>query len=78
MEKYNSFTQAKFQSKLSYPNKCVNCDQSEVATKQRKMYLTTSMSKIRLPHIFRGKNYVIINRPGEAGALLQSPPSLID
>ena len=32
---------------------------SECETKQRKMYLTTSMSKIRLPHVYRGNNYVI-------------------
>ena len=60
MEKDNCFTQAKFQPKLFYPKKCVNCDKSEFATKQRKMYLTTSMSKIRLPPIYRGKNYVTI------------------
>ena len=38
--------------------KGVNFVKSEFATKQRKMYLTTSMSKTRLSHIYRGKNYV--------------------
>ena len=40
--------------------KCVNFDKSEFASKQRKMYLTTRMSKTRLPHIYGGKNYVNI------------------
>ena len=41
---------------------CVNCmnfNKSEFARKQCKMNLTTSMSKTRLPHIYRGKKYVI-------------------
>ena len=45
------FIQARFEPKLFYPKKCVNCDNCEFATKQRKLYLTTSMSKIRMPHI---------------------------
>ena len=57
-ERKNS-TLARFELKLVYPRKCVNCDKSEFTTKQRKMYLTTSKSKIRLPHIYRGNNYVI-------------------
>ena len=59
MEKDNFLTQARFDPKPFYPKKCVNFDKGEFATKQRKMYLTTSMSKTRLPHIYRGKNYVI-------------------
>ena len=59
MEKDNFLTQARFDPKLFDPKKCVNFDKSEFATKQRKMYLTTSMSKTRLPHIYRGKTYVI-------------------
>ena len=35
--------------------------------------LCLEVGNIRLPPIYRGKNYVI-NRPGEAGAVLQSPP----
>ena len=50
------FTQARFDPKLFYPKKCVNFVKSEFATKQRKIYLTTSMSKTRLPHIYRNKN----------------------
>ena len=56
------FTPARFEQKLFYPRKCVTCDRSEFATKQHKMWLTTSMSKIRLPHIYRSNNYVIINK----------------
>ena len=52
MEKDNVFTQAKFQPKLYHPKKFVNCNKSEFATKQRKMYLTTSMSKKKLSHIY--------------------------
>ena len=62
MEKDNYFTPARFEQKLFYPTKCVTCDKSEFATKQRKICLTTSMSKIRLPHINRSNNYVIINK----------------
>ena len=54
-KKDNYFTQARFDPKLFYPKKCVNFDKSEFATKQRKMYLTTSMNKTRLPHIYRGR-----------------------
>ena len=54
------FTPARFEQKIFYPRKCVTCDKSEFATKQRKMCLTTSMSKIILPHIYRSNNYVII------------------
>ena len=43
------FTHARFHKNYFTPKKGVNCDKSEFATKQRKMYLTTSMSKIRLP-----------------------------
>ena len=53
-------TLARVDPKLFCLKKCVNFDKSEFATKQRKMYLTTSMSKIRLPPIYRGKNYVTI------------------
>ena len=50
-KKHNVFTQARLEAKLFYPKKCVNFDKSEFATKQRKVYLTISMSKIRLPRI---------------------------
>ena len=40
MKKFNLFTQAKFEQKLFYPKKCVNCNISEFVTKQRKMYCT--------------------------------------
>ena len=50
-------------SKTILPEKVRNFDKSEFATKQSKLYckvyLTTSMSKTRVPHIYRGKNYVI-------------------
>ena len=62
MEKENLFTQASFEQKLFYPKKCVNCNKSEFATKQRKIYVTKSMSKIRPPHIYRIDNYVINNK----------------
>ena len=52
------FTQARFYPKLFYLKKCINFHKRELVTKQRKMYLTSSMSKTRLPHTFRGKNYV--------------------
>jgi hypothetical protein len=39
--------------------RCVNYNKSEFATKQRKMFLTTTMNKIALPHNYRGNNYVI-------------------
>ena len=59
MEKDKFLTPARFEQKLFYPRKCVTCDKSEFATKQREMFLTTRMSKIRLPHIYRSNNYVI-------------------
>ena len=62
MEKDNFFTPAKFEQKLFYPRKCVTCDKREFATKQHKMCLTTSISKIRLPNIYRSNNYVTINK----------------
>ena len=54
------YTQARFDQNLFYQKKCVNFNNSEFATKQQKMYLKTSMSKTRLLHIYKGKNYVII------------------
>ena len=60
MEEYNLFTQARFEPKLFYPKKCANCN--DFATKQCKMYFTKSMSKIGLPHIYRGNYYVINNK----------------
>ena len=59
MQKDNFSTPATFEQKLFYPRKCTNCDKSEFTTKQHEIYLTTSMSKIRLPHICKGKNYEI-------------------
>ena len=56
------FTPARFEQKLCYPRKCRTCDKSEFVTKQRKMCLTTSISKIRLQHIYRRNNYVIIKK----------------
>ena len=32
------FTSARFQLKLFYPRKCVNCDKSKFAKKQRKLF----------------------------------------
>ena len=59
-EKKNIFLNtARFEQKLFYPRKCANWDKSEFATKKHKMYLTTSMSKIRLPQICKGNNYII-------------------
>ena len=59
MEKRQFFLkQARFDPKIFNPEKCVIFDKSEFATKQRKMYSTTSMSKTRLPHIYIGKKYV--------------------
>ena len=60
MEKDNLLNTARFEKKVFYPRKCVTCDKSEFVTKQREMFLTTSMSKIRLPHIYRSNNDVII------------------
>ena len=57
-EKKLFFTQGMFHPKLFYLKKCVNFDKSEFATKQHEMYLTTRISKTRLPHIYRGKNCV--------------------
>ena len=54
------FTQARFDPKLFYPKKWLNFYKSEFATKQCKMYFSTSRSKTSLPHIYIGKNYVII------------------
>ena len=48
MEKYNLFTQARFEPKLFYLKKCAICNKIEFATKQSKMFFTKSMSKIRL------------------------------
>ena len=62
MEKDNLFTQASFEQKLFFPKKCVNCNKGEFATKQRKMYFTKIMSKVRLQHIYRGNNSVINNK----------------
>ena len=50
------FTQARFDPKLFYPKNYVNFDKNECIIKQCKMYLTTGISKTRLPHINRGKN----------------------
>ena len=75
MEKDNFFTPARFEQKLFYPRKCVTCDKSEFATKQRKMCLTTSMSKIRLPHIYRSNNYVIIKKNPLLTAIFKNLPN---
>ena len=53
------FTPTRFEQKLFYQRKCKNCNKSELVTKQRKLYLTTCMNKIGLPHIYRGNSYVI-------------------
>ena len=58
MEKDKLFTQARFDPTLIYTKKCVNLDKGDFATKHRKMYLITSISKTRLPHIYRGQNYI--------------------
>ena len=59
MEKDNLFTQASFEPKLFNPKKRVICNKSKFATKQRTLYFTKNYEKIRLPHIYRGYNYVI-------------------
>ena len=59
MEKDNLFTQQRFDPKLFSLKKCVNLKKSELTTKQLKIFLTTSMNKTGLPHIYRGKNYVV-------------------
>ena len=59
MEKENFLTQAWFDPKLFYPKNCVNFNKRDISTKQCKMLLTTSISNTRLPHIYKGKNYVI-------------------
>ena len=53
------FTPVRFEQKLFYPWKCVNCDKSEFATMEREMYLTTSISIKRLPLIYKGNNCVL-------------------
>ena len=59
MEKDNFFTQARIEPKLFYSKKVRKLQQKEFATKQRKMYLIITMSKIELPHNYRGYNYVM-------------------
>ena len=46
-------------AKTISPEKWVKCNKSALATKQRKIYLTTRMSKVKLVHIFRINTYVI-------------------
>ena len=55
-KKHFFFIKARLEPKLFYPKKCVKCNKSEFATKQRKMYLTKSMIKIRLLHIYTISN----------------------
>ena len=59
MEKDNFFTQARVEPNYFTQNRCVNYNKSEFAKQQRKMYLTSTMSKIGLPHNYKGNNYVI-------------------
>ena len=59
MEKDNVFTQARLEAKLCYPKKCGNGNKSEFATKQLKVSLTISVSKIRRPRIYISNNCVI-------------------
>ena len=49
----NFLTQTRLEHKIFDPKKFVDYGKSEFTSKQRKMYLKTSMSKIRLPHIYR-------------------------
>ena len=58
MEKYNFFTRARIEPKLFLQNWCVNYNKSKYATRQHKISLTTTMSKIGLPHKYRGNIYV--------------------
>ena len=53
------FTQERIEQNYFTPNRCKNDNISEFATKQCKVYLTTTMSKIGTPHNYRGNNYVI-------------------
>ena len=57
MEKDNFFTQAMIEPKLFYP---ANYNKSEFAKKQRKMFLTTTMTKIGPPH----KIFLFLAWPG--------------
>ena len=59
-------TQASFDPKLFYPQKkCVNYDKSEFVTKQRKIYLTASMSKVKIYQI------IAISAKSQHNSLLQ-------
>ena len=59
MEKDNLSTQARFEPKKMLPEKVGKLQQKEFATKQSKLFFTKIMIKIGLPHIYRGKNYLI-------------------
>ena len=43
----------------NYFTRCVNYNKSEFWTKQCKLYLTTTLSKIGPQHNYRGNSYVI-------------------
>ena len=66
------FTPARFEQKIFYPRKCVTCYKSEFATKHSKMCLC--LSKIRLPHICRSNNYVIIQKNPLLTAIFKNLP----
>ena len=75
MEKDYFLTPARFEQKLFYLRKYITCDKSEFVTKQRKMCLTISISKIRLPHIHRSNNYVIIITNSLLTAIFKNLPN---
>ena len=63
MEKYNFFLHEQGLSQNYFTqNRCVNYNSCEFAIKQGKMYLTTTISKMGLPHNYRGNiqltNYI--------------------
>ena len=45
MEKYNWFTHTRFEPKLFYPKKCVNCNKCEFEKKERKISLQKVQAK---------------------------------
>ena len=60
MEKDNFFTRARIEPKLFYPKQVRKLQKkSEFAAQQRKMYLTTTLSKIGSPHNYKSNNCII-------------------
>ena len=59
MEKDNFLNKQGLSQNYFTRNRCVNYNKREFATKQRRMYLTTTMSKKGPPDNYRGNIYVI-------------------